>query len=344
MDLISVILFMSIIISCLSTNLDNRLTISDRALDAGPHISRPVEAPSGCCLEQECRDYRGDYSRANGQTCAAWDSRREATRDHLPYWPGMAGGDIFVQNHCRNYRGQFAKASCYLNVGEEENHKRYVLTPCDIRICSVPYARLRREILVAPKVQTSAPDLKYTPPVFCKSGFWPYGYKQHQQARGYDDAGLTKLELYCAPFNRRSAGAYWIGAGDPKFDDVEGLPKYCNDDRLFMTGIEATFGGVQLGITEVLAVCGVPNWGLPGLLSVNSTKPVPGVMSISIPAMSYTHNGQGRRNGWERRSLIVCPYRTAICGFSTRIDATTGPGTDDSGINEIKIYCCNFPS
>jgi len=49
------------------------------------------------------------------------------------------------------------------------------------------------------------------------------------------------------------------------------------------------------------------------------------------------------RVNWMAGAKLKCPPYTAVCGLNTVVDTTELPHMDDTGINEVEIYCCNFP-
>ncbi|CAL4217921.1 unnamed protein product, partial [Meganyctiphanes norvegica] len=56
---------------------------------------------------------------------------------------------------------------------------------------------------------------------------------------------------------------------------------------------------------------------------------------------SEIHNGGGDHWGdWS--SWAYCPQGWAICGLETRVEDSTGH-TDDTALNDVKMFCCELP-
>jgi len=109
-------------------------------------------------------------------------------------------------------------------------------------------------------------------------------------------------------------------------------PRDCPHPRQFVVGIKVIFGGLYLGASTIKFICDVPHWentpeGRQGLPKPD--REIAQIASTVIDRMDLR---------WVMGPELVCRDGHAVCGFSTKAR------TDGSGINEVKAYCCAFPS
>ena len=101
-----------------------------------------------------------------------------------------------------------------------------------------------------------------------------------------------------------------------------------------ITGIQVYFAGGR-GALRMRVVCEVP--GGSGEEVIKGLKP----QEPEFKAVGK--RGSGRRTQvWEEGAKLKCPAGTAVCGLDTKVDTSEWGWTDDTGINEIKIFCCDF--
>ena len=126
--------------------------------------------------------------------------------------------------------------------------------------------------------------------------------------------------------------------------------KKCEEEYQFIVGVDVTFEGKSLGATEVAPICDVPSWSRSKWFKhcrktqPTSQCPAPPthVMIQDFQTESpYRSLGLRRINSWESRQAR-CEPTEAVCGLSIGSDASTGE--NNSAINKVRIYCCDYPA
>ena len=140
-------------------------------------------------------------------------------------------------------------------------------------------------------------------------------------------------------FNRRSTQAsITSGVGVGK----ETQWRYCRHRGQFVVGVRVIFGGSHVGAVALKSICDVPD--LPS--TSGSRKPQRHMLVHNIPAFAPKLNPG--LTGWEETDELLCGSGAAVCGLNTSVDGTAGLAdgiwTDESGINEIQLFCCSVGS
>ena len=172
---------------------------------------------------------------------------------------------------------------------------------------------------------------------------WRWGRQQRGRARrlrrsGGSSSTTTGHDHYCHR---------WIKSGIANGKETQ--PRYCRHDRQFIVGVRGVFGDSHLGAVELSVICDVAvDWrtrtpeGRKG-----AARPTPLEISHPIPAYSWDRN-DGAAKGWELGPEVRCGAGTAVCGVNVNVNGNRewkeGLFSDESGVNEIQIVCCPFPS
>lgn len=176
---------------------------------------------------------------------------------------------------------------------------------------------------------------------FCPANTFVRGFKSWQDDTTGDHKGLTQIFFDCQRLNRRHrrAGARtWItsgvGVGKPT------TARHCRHHVSVVVGVRVIFGGPSVGAVVVKPICDNPATSTTSA----SATPTKHTLVHNIPAFAPTHNPGRLNSDWQQTDELLCGSGEAVCGLNKSVDGTDGllDGiiTDESGINEIKIFCC----
>jgi len=167
-------------------------------------------------------------------------------------------------------------------------------------------------------------------PKFCHEGEFVRSATMYDQWSYHDDEGLAFIKFHCG---KAGGGCTFVSSGcanllagrggnyyadyqvcSPLWDPLQG--------KSFITGIQVYFTRNR-GIVKMQTICEKPMGS--GHEEVHGPEP------------------QERASNWQAGKKQMCPPGTAVCGLNTKVDYQYDL-QDDTGINEVMIYCCNYPS
>jgi len=181
-------------------------------------------------------------------------------------------------------------------------------------------------------------------PIFCPEGEFANSVQMWEELDSADDLGLTNIKFGCAKAEGGCTAAVWhegcpyIESGREELGNTWLGIFTCAGpgSNRFITGIQVYFG-LNRGALRMQTICEEP--GGSGEEVVKGLKPQePETEQLGFGPFT------GTRVNWMAGAKLKCPPNTAVCGLNTVVDTTELPHMDDTGINEVEIYCCNFPS
>jgi len=182
-------------------------------------------------------------------------------------------------------------------------------------------------------------------PVFCKNNSFAYAFRPRRSKGIFDDKGLMQLTLYCEDLAGGTAN--YIESGDKsndkswKMDKID-CPLAQGEPRFFI-GVKGYWGGPSIGLGAIYPICDVADPTKWEYEFKDLKKPSQRTLWIGDNIDKHTYYGE-----FGLRYTFKCPKGQGICGIDSRAEIN-GLFTlnrwvsDESGINEIKIFCCVFP-
>ena len=156
-------------------------------------------------------------------------------------------------------------------------------------------------------------------PLYCPDGSYANGYKQFIETKTggflFDDLGLLLVELTCVNIlSPTTISTIKHSTTVSSSTTLWSSQASCSDSNIYLNGFNLKYGTSSIAATGIKFLC---------------------LNGVEVEATLTMNDGT-----W--RGVTTCPTGSAVCGIQIMFDENMGAFEDDSGLNDVKIFCCGI--